>query len=153
MQSVQQVYDDKRGKYERYVREHWDDMAGWEREQYVRFAWLVADRGRERALLATPEHAPGIRPRFLGETPVAKRREDGLVSIAYVLAIVGIAFFPFILESAAILLALVNMLFRRWDHAIVQLVIALAVLVLAWLGHTGANVAMPAVTDFIASYQ
>lgn len=153
MQSVQKVYEDKRGKYEQYVRDHWDELADWERDHYGTFSWLVADRRRERALLATAAAAPGTRPRFVGETLVRRRRDDGLVSFTYALAIVGIAFFPFILESAAILLALVNLLFKRWDHAILQLGMALVVLTLAWLGHSAAQTVMPTVTDIVASYR
>lgn len=153
MQSVQQVFRDQRGNYERYVREHWDGLADWERDQYATFAWQVADPKRERALLATPRHVPGSRPTFSGETVVRRRRDDGLVSFTYALAIVGIAFFPFILESAAILLAVVNLLFRRWEHAMLQLGMALLVLVLAWLGHSAADVVMPTVTEIVASYR
>lgn len=137
------VFDEKSAGYRQYVLDHWYELDEWERAHYASFSQWAADRKRVRRFVSTPGAAVGAHTPFLGESYLGESRFPRSISLAYALAIVGIVFFPFILESAAILLALVNMICRRWEHALLQLGIALAVLGFAELGHSLSTVVAP----------
>src|SRR5947208_1300138 len=117
MSEAVKVFHDKSAGYEQYVLEHWSELEDWEREQYARFASWASDKRKVNRFMAGPVDMRGARPKFAGETVLGPSNLPRLISLAYALAIVGIVFFPFIFEAAAVLLAIVNMICRRWDHA------------------------------------
>src|SRR5262245_33684264 len=122
------VFDDKTAGYEQYIRDHWNELEDWERAHYARFSQWTADRKQVKRYVTQPVELPDARPSYAGQKVIEASSQPQSIALAYALALVGIVFFPFILESAAILLALVNMICRRWEHAMLQLGIALAVL-------------------------
>ena len=143
MTEAANVLRDQSAGYERYVLEHWYELEDWEREQYSRFANWAGDRKKVDLYMDGPVDMKRARPRFAGESILGATSTPRLVSLTYALAIVGLVFFPFIFEAAAVLLAIVNLICRRWEHALLQLGIALAVLSLAMIGDSASNVVMP----------
>jgi hypothetical protein len=137
------VFRDQSAGYEQYVLEHWYELEDWEREQYSRFASWAGDKKKVRRFITGPVDMRSARPKFAGESVLGPSHLPRLISFTYALALVGIVFFPFMFEAAAVLLAIVNMICRRWDHALLQIGIAACVLVLAALGTSASDSVMP----------
>jgi hypothetical protein len=114
------VLDQQAEAYERHLRENWDRLPTWEREQAERyFAWRSAN---PRALIEAP--AMVARP----------ARDDGLskaVKAGYLCAAAAFLLSPLVFAPVTILIGIYNITRGRYGHGIAQIVLAVVGTVLA----------------------
>jgi hypothetical protein len=113
------IFDDQAAGYDRYVRENWGKLESWERHCYQSFASDDADGKR----------IGRVRRAATGSGPVART-----VSLAYLLMIAGLIFFPLVFQSTALALGMVNLGRGKTVHGVLQVGASVAFLGLYYFG-------------------
>ena len=139
------VFEQQAAGYDRYVRENWDNLEQWERDQHAAFSCWATDRNVVNRFVATPAEVAASRGRR------GSRRPLRTVSLAYALILSSVFCFPMIFGGAAIGLGFINILLRRWDHGLIQISLAVGVIASFIYGVSMSNMTIPYLNSLIAS--
>jgi hypothetical protein len=150
------VFEQQAAGYDRYVREHWNELEQWEKEQHAIFSTWATDRNVVGRFVQSPaERWADLRLRTPVQAAKGKRGTLRTVSLSYALILTACFFFPVAFASSAIALGFINIFRRSWDHGLIQIALACAVIASFVYGISLTSLVQPYVdniSDFSVPY-
>lgn len=127
MNSTVDVFEQQATGYDRYVREHWQSLEQWERDYHTTFKSWATDRRNVRRFVSLQIPKSRNQPKSWNESLVGTSMGMRTISFSYALLLSSIFFFPIVFAAIAAVFGFINSLRGRWDHGLIQIILAAAV--------------------------